>query len=343
MNYKTEYGLPNSLKGKSFAEASKHLENKFKERNSIFDINTKKELLSRLKDVQEMQRQKLEAKRQKVEGQNQMYTGGPLYPIGIDTDISNYWNQNRGGSMYDLPATGTIESRNSSLPFNAMNAGQINLEHNINNVSSDPNWWDKTKSYMNGEKGQSLLGGVGLAISGLAPMIANRNAMKSLTKAKTVNPMLMNPNQVQANFVNRQQLMRNMNEQASSQRYNMSQTGGNWGQYSQALAGLNSGLISSTGNLMLQSDLADSAEKVRVQQGRQGIQQFNIGQRQRADKINAQNQAAYTNQMAAYRQAQGANIGAIGSSLFNYITAKKVAKSAGSAYGFDAINPNGQQ
>ena len=58
MDYKKEYGLPNSLKGKSFAVASKHLEDKFKGRNSIFDLNTKKELLSRLRDVQEMQKQK---------------------------------------------------------------------------------------------------------------------------------------------------------------------------------------------------------------------------------------------------------------------------------------------
>lgn len=330
MDYKKEYGLPNSIRGKSFAAASKHIESKFKERNSIFDLNTKKELLSRLRDVQELQRQKLESKRQKVEGQNQMYIGGPEGEDDIITSptfsVPNSYEQNNSGV---------------ATTFNPMFTPSTNIAQQMQDSNStqsqSTSFWNKSKKFMKSEQGESLLGGIGLAISGLAPMIANRNAMKNLKPAKTVNPMTMNPYQVQGNFVNRQQLMRNMNEQASSQRYNMSQTGGNWGQYSQGLAGLNSGLISTTGNLMLQSDLADAQEKIRVQQGRQGIQQFNIGQKQRAEEINSQNQAAYQNSMAAYKQAQGANIGAMGTSLFNYITAKKVARNVGYANTFNSI------
>ena len=53
---------------------------------------------------------------------------------------------------------------------------------------------------------------------------------------------------------------------------------------------------------------------------------------------NQQNQAAYYNQIAAYKQAQGANIGAIGQSLFNLMQAKQYGKSIGQAGKLKAIN-----
>ena len=334
MSYKKDYGLPNAIEGMTVADGARYIQNRFKGRNSIIDLGTLKEFMSRLRDVQEMQKQKLEAKRQKVEGQNQMYTGGydGEEPVKPALSIYEQTMANRANP-------------NTQIDFTSQLSNQITQGANqtLTSNNNQPSWLDKASSYMSSDKGQSVLGGIGLGISALAPMIANRRAAKSMTRPTTVNPMLMDVNQVQPNFVNRQQLMRGLSEQASTQRYNMAQTGGNWGQYSQGVAGLNASMLGTAGNLMLQSDLADSADKFRVQQGRIGLGQFNIGQTQRAEELNAQNLAAYQGTQAAYKQATGANIGNIGQSLFNYITAQKVAKSAGNTYGYEAINPNRQQ
>ena len=323
MSYKKDYGLPNAIEGMTVADGARYIQNRFKGRNSIIDLGTLKEFMSRLRDVQEMQKQKLEAKRQKVEGQIQM--------DGTDPSVSSYVgqtlqsNQPMNDYSFNKDISGNLISNNPGLP-----------------QADQPSWFNKASSYLSSDKGQSVLGGIGLGISALAPMIANRRAAKSMTRPTTVNPMLMDVNQVQPNFVNRQQLMRGLSEQASTQRYNMAQTGGNWGQYSQGVAGLNASMLGTAGNLMLQSDLADSADKFRVQQGRIGLGQFNIGQTQRAEELNAQNLAAYQGTQAAYKQATGANIGNIGQSLFNYITAQKVAKSAGRTYALNSVNPTGK-
>ena len=317
MNYKQEYGLPNSLKGKSFAAAAKHIEGKFKDRNSIFDLNTKKELLSRLRDVQEMRRQKLENKTNKVEGQQQYGEGGPL----TFSSIGDAWSQrqNRYNAGFGNPDTNTSNSFGRFLQTD-------------NSRGNSGGGFGKLKSYVTSEGGQERIAqGVGLAASILGPMLANRNAMKNLHPAKKILAEQLNSGSVQPNFVNRQQLLRNAAEQSNTPRYNMAQTGGDWGQYTQNAANINANVLNSTGNIMLGADMADNAEKTRVQQGKQGIEEFNLGQRQRAEEMNAQNQAAYDSTMAQYKQAQGANLGAAGMSLFNYINAKKTARAAGYA------------
>lgn len=54
----SEFSLPKYIKDKSFAEASKLIENKFKDRNDKVAIETKEELLSRLASAQEFVKQK---------------------------------------------------------------------------------------------------------------------------------------------------------------------------------------------------------------------------------------------------------------------------------------------
>jgi hypothetical protein len=315
---KIDLGLPNAVKGKTYADASKHIEKMFKDRNSIIDIQTKKTFLSRLKDAQEVERQKLQEKQQQYEQQQMQYGGYGGEDIQGTTpqlDLSSYQNNIKG-----------VNQSNLNYMMNSMNT-----------QSEKPSWMQSTfgkDSWFGrngGENTQTVLGGVGLAASVLGPMIANRKAMNSMTTPKTINPMLMDQGQVQGNFVNRQQLLRNAAEQSSTQRHFLTQTGANWNQLMLGYSNLNANTLNSTGNLMLQADLADQQEKVRVQQGRQGIQQFNIGQQMRADETNAQNQAAYQGTMASYKQAQGANIGAVGQSLFNLMQAKKYGKYA-SAY-----------
>jgi hypothetical protein len=226
-----------------------------------------------------------------------------------------------------------------------MNSNQMNYMSTHPSVSSSqPNWLQRQlapNSWLNkndGENRTNVLGGVGLAASVLGPMISNRRAMKSLKRPDVYNPELLNENHYQPNLVNRQQLLRNASEQTASQRYAIGQMGGNFAQQSAMMANLNATRLGTTGNLMLQSDLADSQEKSRIQGLRTNVQQFNIGQKEKAYDMNQQNQAAYYNQIAAYKQAQGANIGAIGQSLFNLMQAKQYGKSIGQAGKLKAIN-----
>lgn len=57
VNLKSEYGLPNSLKGKSFAKASEIINNKFKDREDKTSLETKKIFLDRLANLQEQLKQ----------------------------------------------------------------------------------------------------------------------------------------------------------------------------------------------------------------------------------------------------------------------------------------------
>ena len=57
INLKSEYGLPNSLKGKSFAKASEIINNKFKDREDKTSLETKKIFLDRLANLQEQLKQ----------------------------------------------------------------------------------------------------------------------------------------------------------------------------------------------------------------------------------------------------------------------------------------------
>lgn len=69
-----EFNLPSYLKGKTFSEASKSINNKFKGRNDKISTDTKNELLDRLAQAQE----KLKAELQIEQPQEQMFFGGDV-------------------------------------------------------------------------------------------------------------------------------------------------------------------------------------------------------------------------------------------------------------------------
>lgn len=91
-----EFNLPNYIKGKSFAEASKAIDKKFEGREGAEAIATKKALLARLSEVQEYTKMQSEAAQPavpnmgeqmfnsgvapQVQGQNQMMIGGIMSP-----------------------------------------------------------------------------------------------------------------------------------------------------------------------------------------------------------------------------------------------------------------------
>jgi hypothetical protein len=153
--------------------------------------------------------------------------------------------------------------------------------------------------------------------------------------------MLMDES-VSSNFVNRQQLERNITRQAGSNRQALLQSSsGNFGQYASNLQALNAGTSNAYANALLGADLADSQEKIRVEQLRNSLKQFNINQRMTAQEMNAQNKAAYNAQIAAFKQATGANIANIGTSVFNLMQAKGYGKEIEKLKSAQAITQQG--
>ncbi len=86
-----QFNLPKYVKGKSFAEASKFIAKKFKDRNDPESIATLNELQGRLKQAQEFVKQQQEA-RTKPQGNNSFKLGG-------DTDPQQSMLNNRGAIL----------------------------------------------------------------------------------------------------------------------------------------------------------------------------------------------------------------------------------------------------
>jgi hypothetical protein len=293
---KYKYGLPNALYGMTPAEGSKYLKKRIPG-NDVISQNTLKEFMNRLIGMVELKREKMQLKEQS-KGINQL--------------------DGFGGSQY-LPST-LSQSIQQGIDFRNTATDQSSWWNKT--FTGEDSWWGKN----DGENKTNVLSGIGLAASALAPMIANRAAMKSLSKPETISPMLMDES-VSPNFVNRQQLERNITRQAGSNRQALlDSSSGNFGQYAANLQGVNAGTSSAYANALLNADLADSQEKIRVEQLRNSLKQFNINQRMTAQEMNAQNKAAYNAQIAAFKQATGANIANIGTSVFNLMQAQGYGK-----------------
>ena len=96
--------LPGSVKGKSYSDAAKHIENLFKGRNGAIDQSTKKNLMSRLRSSQEEMKQSIQ-----VSNEMNEFAGGGLsrsedygskskpYPSVAKSDFAG------GGRSYPIP------------------------------------------------------------------------------------------------------------------------------------------------------------------------------------------------------------------------------------------------
>jgi hypothetical protein len=206
--------------------------------------------------------------------------------------------------------------------------------------STDPSFWDKSKSFL-GDNWMNILGGTGLALSAIAPAIANKNMKDNLERSANVNAYAISPGVLQENLVNRQQIERNLaNQAATTRQAAATSAGGDAGALMNSFTGIGTGTANALANAMLQSDVADQAEKARVQQGRLSMDQFNSQQQMRADDINAANEAAYYDALNSYTAAQGQNWANVGKSMFNYMQATKYADELAKAMKFRALNPN---
>ena len=314
MTNKNTLGLPKAVIGKTYAEAAKYIENLFDGRNDIASKNTKESLFGRLRETQDAEKAALEQS-QGQPNNNQFALGGdpddivnPIQSLGVDA-ISNGFDNDISLSP---EITGFSGARDLLETPNYQGADSKSAIHDF---------WGKNKT--------NIAGIAGLGLQTLAPMIANKRAMNQLEQAETVNPMMLSEGSIQGNFVNRQQLERNLANQAATSRHALTQSAGDAGALREGFGDIHRRSSDALANVLFQSDRADAAEKTRVQEGRLGIQQANIQQQTYANEANAQNQAQYNDQMAAYKQANAQSLTNVGKTLFNYMQATDYSKYAG--------------
>lgn len=325
MDAKKALGLPNAVKGMTYSDAAKYIDNLFKGRHDFASNNTKDALLGRLMNAQEIEREKVieQERAEQQEMQQQQLKYGGLEGEPRDDVVQPMTSREVDMSTPKQEAEDRIRSDESSI------LDQVETQ-------DEPGFFKKAGSFINKNSG-AILQGLGLAASVLGPMIANKQAMDSISPAQTVQPGRIAASTYKENLVNRQQLSRMLANQSATSRQALRQTGANLGQLQAGYSGIHNATSNALANVLLQADMADTGEKARVQQGKAAIQSANIQQSTSAAEKTAMNQAAYESQMAAYKQAQGANIGSIGTTLFNYVLAKDYAKYAGQAAKFQTI------
>jgi len=350
----SDIGLPASVDNKSYADASKSIESLFNGRNSKIDLDTKKNLMRRLRNSQETKKQVIQEQfangglsRTSDYGSSKNpypavasgdFAGGNRsYPIPTKNDAidalrlaglhgrgdikskvySKYpeLQKNAYGGIINTYQEGGIDpvisQPQSYAAQDAQDLASMGSDYTDTSatIDSGPSWWSKNKG---------MLGTVGSFGLMAAPIIGNEISRRNLQQPESIQTQTIDT-EIQPQLVNRQQLQRNLVGQLAGSRQALAEhSTGDFGQYAANLQSLHAGSSQALGNVTLQANLADAQERARAEQANIGIEQFNIGQEMRGGEINAQNQAAYEAQKAAYDQARMQNLANIGKTAWNY-------------------------
>ena len=90
-----QFNLPRYIDGLSFADASKKIQSKFKERTDPESISTEKEMLDRLKQMQEHVKAQKEAQEQPERSRGDLVAGSEGMPLD-EEEITQEYNQGQG-------------------------------------------------------------------------------------------------------------------------------------------------------------------------------------------------------------------------------------------------------
>lgn len=150
-----QFNLPNNIKGKTFANASKVIEKPFKDKNSNPDKATQKEHLDRLKQAQEA------LKAHEVQVNQSLQANSQEIPDQMNGDIPEGMEQFSEGGFFDNIAGLTQNPLGSSIPGLGVAEGVIGLGALSQGIGANKN------------VGSSMLGGAlagGMAGSSLGPV-----------------------------------------------------------------------------------------------------------------------------------------------------------------------------
>jgi len=327
--------LPNNVKGDTYSDTAKNIDNMFANREDKYSIDTKKEFMQRLAMDQERVKAEMLERENKVEGQNQMWGGG-----WAGTTLMSGLNSISEKQSYD-----DIVKKVKTLQNTAgKDTNMIEPQNSLPDVSED--WlareamnpfekaWDSTKKgisnvndWMNKDSNAAkLASGLGLATQGIG-IWANVAGKNELEKSAPVEAYRINPNMYQENLVNRQAIQREIANQSATSRKAMTETsGGDVGALMSNMSGIDNASMRASSQAMLESDIADSAEKARVQQGQAAIAQYNSQAQAKADIATAQDLAAYNTQRAMYQQGIAQNISSLGETMMNMALVNRAMK-----------------
>lgn len=183
--------LPGYIKGKTFANASKVINDKFKDRNDIHSNATKKELLDRLSEAQEylkMQEQQINQSMQanmqtpEYPEQNQMFLGGDGTPLQV--------LQGLGASGILGQHTG-INQATTALDLGQTAFGKTGIDTsgatNVDPGSVKPGMMGLSGA-LKGAQAGAMFGpwgaGIGAAVGGVAGLIGGGRAKKDALKGQ---------------------------------------------------------------------------------------------------------------------------------------------------------------
>lgn len=202
-NISKEMNLPNYIKNKSFAEASKLINNKFKDRNDKPSLETKKVLLSRLADAQEILKAQ---KQQELDKINEAFKINSQQPIegDIPQNMEEFIPKNQMflGGLFGQNEMSNLTGGNQGIagaanPYVNAGLGSLSLAGLSQGIGATP---DKRTTAINGITQGAQAGmsfgpwgaGIGAAIGLGAGIMGGRRAQKEQANIAKNNAIMYN-------------------------------------------------------------------------------------------------------------------------------------------------------
>ena len=173
----SQFKLPLYIQGKSFADASKAISDKFKGRNDMISNNTKNELLKRLADAQEFSK----SQEQQVQ-QEQMAMGG-----FADSTIGQGFGDDATGEQKNAALGAGINTLVSGIDLAKTAFGKPNIDTSGQTASTDINSGAMIGSNaLKGAQAGMAFGpvgaGVGALVRGVAGILGSNKAKKAINE-----------------------------------------------------------------------------------------------------------------------------------------------------------------
>ena len=301
--------LPKGLTGKSFADASKHLNKKFPRENDMFANKAKERYFERLKAFQESVRPKDPQGLFKYGGyndpfardENQEFRETPQnsrlsFSQSVDNDIKRWNNEprnvNNNPTQYDLDQYEMLDNPNY---FDDLT---LNGDYSRQNQSSNGKSSKRTPRYTRPNNTRRSMPGTNIqngidASARMAPIITSGiNLGRNMKPNEKLDLDMFNTSvPIEENLVDRSKIHDDINISARAADHGLrNASGGSRSSYLNNRLGLLDRTLSAQTNARISSDTADAAEKSRVAQLRLRQDAMNQRNRYGVQTINDQNE-----------------------------------------------------
>lgn len=245
------------------------------------------------------------------------------YEFGTPGAINQYGSNNNNATILNNNYTDAINAANDLITkpgLQLMDASPIDYR-----IEGDA--FDKINRKADRRAARQTSGGFGAELSkgekiGLgtqlgASVLGNTLAMILAKKSKEIVAPRVKEDRQAREFKLDETIRTLQNQEASNREALLQRSGGDFGQYAQAVSGLHTGTGKAIGATYAQGQQMNQQEQQFTDQFNQRGQQINARYDVITENMNAQNEAAYNDQMTAYEQAMFANLGSVGKSITN--------------------------